>query len=1070
MNNSIKQNTLLSLLAVIAIGCTKPRPYETLQVDSTSPSERPISKSMIDTESEYLYVPSSLNSTRTTSATFPMYMGQAKIVKLQLTENALRVLEVDPESQFQNNPVNNKPVLTVPISHVEYRCAKDRDGKCTHREEEDSSKPWAQRAFIKIKPDELAVQEINFLPIEIANLFSSCHDVAGSTFESFQIDKDAINFGVEKTYKSNIDCAGLSGELSDLTFRVVYKYSLSKLSSIASPNYKKLTYSRKEQSTFGFFETNTLKLDRDNTATEGGAADFINRWNPQRKVVYHLSENFNKPEYAKIKQTTIRAIASINNSLQLAGTNLKIDLQDAPPNMNPGDLRVNSIVMVEEPVNYGILGYGPTAANPRTGEIVHGRTAMYLGVLKTSLKRAYEDFLTERTAKQEQKIKLATSLSASSPLSRAPAHKHSAKTGATAPRDSFKPVRDLNKISARAARLDARPLSLRDMAFIKDDPSIVEQILSMNCFYGVDNLNVTDSLGDEIAKIVDEVGAKPWIELTDAEKDKVIDTLLPFIWGPVLIHEMGHNLGLRHNFSASEDKDNFYTDNEHKQMDVKRKFAYSSVMDYGYRVTNELQMMGKYDIAALRFGYTEQIELDGDNRKGKIVSLEEYRKDPDQEIRQFKYCTDEHVEVNPGCKRFDEGTTLTEIAEHWIRMYEESYLRRNFRNGLVNFSLYDDATQISKLGLIFRSLRTTFERYEDIKKTYGLADDDKLWDDNEFLKDLKTASRLAGRFFIKVLQTPDTLCAVAEATTPNQIVGVVPIQLITTNAMSCFDQENIQLNPAYVVVGEAGKSFQSKKDPNSTNPYMDQIDVRGIWLDKLLALNALTKRLTGISSFDEYTDNYLDLADMHDEVHLALTALLLDEVVAPITIKTISGDLLNTRMPVRFYSPVPRENGHRIPKPLHPGVQKFFKIPDDGVDFQALLARVLKSNLPSQAQSTDEDSLLNSIEANVGLPLGVDPNNYVSTDIGLKRIFVNQKSKIATQMVFNRQVVMDLNSLGAEKLKLIKNDLTAGKSPADDASADEKTAYELGIETIDKFLNGEFQDQSFYEIMLSAFL
>lgn len=1073
-----------SFFTMLAIGCTKPRPYKTLPNNGTSPGKRLIEKSLFDTSAEYLYVPSSLNSTRTTDVTFPMYMGQAKIVRLQLTETALRVLEVDPEAQFQNNPVNNKPVLTVPISHVEFRCARDRDGKCTHQEEEDLSKPWASRSFIKILPDQLAVQEINFLPIEIANLFSSCHDVVSSAFESFEIEKNAINFGVEKTYKSNIACAGLANELSDLTFRVVYKYSLAKLSSVTSPDYKSLIYTQKEKSIFGFFDTNTLSLDRDNSANETGKKDFLNRWNPQRKVVYHLSENFSKPEFKKIKETTIKAIASLNHSLELAGTPLRIDLQEALPNMNPGDLRVNSIVMVEDPVNYGILGYGPTAANPRTGEIVHGRAAMYLGVLKTSLKRAYEDFVNEIITKQIQnkkniqsqekdnksKIKLGQNFLLASEILTAP--EKSSKNRPPGAPGAIAPGLNVKKMVAHAARLNERRLSLRDVALMKEDSSVVEQILSTNCFYSLENFDLANSLNEEIRKIIEEIGVKPWIELTAQEKDRVIDALLPFVWGPVLIHEMGHNLGLRHNFSGSEDKDNFYTDQELEKMGATQNFAenfaYSSIMDYGYRVTNELQVMGKYDVAALRFGYTEKLEL-GD-KSGNLISIDEFRKNPELEIKPYRYCTDEHVDVNPGCKRFDEGTNLSEIAEHWIHMHEESYPRRNFRNGLANFSIYDDAKQISKLNLIFSSLRTMFERYEDIKKTYGLTDEHPIWESNEFLKDLKSASRLAGRFFIKVLQTPDTLCAVAEASDPNTIVAVVPIQQITTNAISCFDKENIQLNPVYVVAGQAGKSFQSKKDPNSTNPYMDQIDVRGIWLDKLLALNALTNRLTGISSFDEFTDNYLDLTDMQAEVQSALSALLLNEVVAPITIETISGDLLNASVPVRFYSHAPRENGHRILKPLHPGVQSLFKIPAEGVDFQVKLAQLLKANLVSPAQLNDENSLLNSIMAFSSLPLGSTPADYASTDIGLTRIFVNQKSKVASQLLLSREIVLALSLLSEEKLNLIKVDIAAGKAPADDASASEKFAYQLGAEVIDMFLKKEFQDRSYYELMLSAFL
>ena len=62
-----------------------------------------------------------------------------------------------------------------------------------------------------------------------------------------------------------------------------------------------------------------------------------------------------------------------------------------------------------------------------------------------------------------------------------------------------------------------------------------------------------------LSKFADD--SKPWEELSDKQKEAVITIILPEIWVPTLIHELGHNLGLRHNFAASEDKENFLTDN-----------------------------------------------------------------------------------------------------------------------------------------------------------------------------------------------------------------------------------------------------------------------------------------------------------------------------------------------------------------------------------------------------------------------------------------------------------------------------------------------------------------------------
>lgn len=1111
-----------------AFGCTKERPYEKVKEDGSSQA-RPIAKSLLSSTEEYLYLPSSLNSTRTTDATFPMYMGEAKIVKLQISEKFINVVEVESDERFGQNPVNEKPVLSIPIEHLDYTCTKDADGKCTNREELDRAKPWAQRNYLRVNGDQLAVQEINFLPIEITNLFYPCYSEVGAAFSNVSVDSEAINISVEKSYKTDLGCGGKISQISDLTFRAVYHYSLVKLSRLISADYTPLAYRRSEETSFGYFDSRTLKLDRDNNTTVGGEKVFLNRWNPNKKVIYYLSENFNKPEHAKIKAATIAGVNNINQSLALAGAPLRIELRDPVPGQNPADLRVNTIVMIEDPVNFGILGYGPTAANPRTGEILHGRTAMYLGVIKTGIERAYSDVVKERLS-QIEKAKASTKVMATpggsgslvthgensaGPMSLAPellkftglrpkidaqayanikraiesanaalsssgspGHTHAGtdtstvsgslkKSGlASQTRPSASQV-NRKKLLAYAERRNERRLTIRDAAILKDDPSIREQILSTHCFFELDNFNVHGSIEDEIVKLVDDLGARPWTALSDNEKDRVIDTLLPFVWIPTLIHEVGHNLGLRHNFAGSEDGANFYTKAELAEMGIQRTFAYSSVMDYGYRSTNELQVMGKYDIAALRFGYAEKVEvIDPDTNVVDIIPLEQFRSKADLTLKPYKYCTDEHVAVNPNCNRFDEGTTLVGMAEHWMTMYEESYARRNFRNGLYDFSLYDDSTQIRRVGLTMSSLRSLFERYEDLKKTFGLSDDSPYWNDIDFLKDMKQATLMAGHFFIKVLETPDTLCAVAEAKSPNTIIGVLELRKFSPFAVSCFDKENVQLNPNFVVVGQAGKSFQSRKDPRSGNPYIDQIDIRGIWIDKLLAAKALVGRLTGIETFDEFAGNFLDIAEMRKPVEEALSALLLDEVVTQVPIYTITGQVLVAELPVRLFDKEEAQNGHKIPKPLHPGVRAYFDIPNNGIHFQAKLLQILRQTLPSQEQLNDEHSFLNAILVNTSLPLGQSPEEFLSTSVGLQRIFVNMKSAVAAAQLIHRDIVMAFDSLGAEKLQKILSDILSGKPAPDDASDAEKLAHMVGAEVVGRYLQGGFQDRRFYELML----
>ncbi|MBF0301255.1 MAG: zinc-dependent metalloprotease, partial [Oligoflexia bacterium] len=111
---------------------------------------------------------------------------------------------------------------------------------------------------------------------------------------------------------------------------------------------------------------------------------------------------------------------------------------------------------------------------------------------------------------------------------------------------------------------------------------------------------------------------KGWDELNEEQKQAVTNIILPIIFSHTLVHEMGHNLGLRHNFRGSFDRANFYTSKEIYSRDdiIKNKYitapAYSSIMDYGHSELNGLGLLGKYDIAALRFAYArEAVKLNG---------------------------------------------------------------------------------------------------------------------------------------------------------------------------------------------------------------------------------------------------------------------------------------------------------------------------------------------------------------------------------------------------------------------------------------------------------------------------
>lgn len=589
-----------------------------------------------------------------------------------------------------------------------------------------------------------------------------------------------------------------------------------------------------------------------------------------------------------------------------------------------------------------------------------------------------------------------------------------------------------------------------------------EFLMHKNCFFTSDMVTPEAGMDEKIDELISKLGLKLWVQLSADEKQEALDVLTPFVWTPVLIHELGHNLGLRHNFAGSEDKANFYSKDELLDMGVTHDVAYSSVMDYSYSTINELPVLGKYDLAALRFGYAEAVEM----KDGSIKSLTDFRTDGG-ELKAFDYCTDEHVALNPNCNRFDEGSNILEITQHNIKAHKDGYSRSNFRNGNRDFSLFDDMSYVSRLNRTLGGMRLVFERYENIKNTFGLADNSPVWEQYDFLKELKAATKLSAEYLTSVITTPDLMCAVAQASNPFQIVALVPLGQLSTNAASCADSENVQLNPQYVIVGYAGKLFQSKKDPRNSNPYIDQIDVRGVWIDKLVALNILTGRKQGILNFDKFRDNFLDITDVAAGIDAVLRAVTTNQVVAPITIHAY-GQELEVNFPVSMYNADEQKNGHRIMDPIS-GIGKYLDLPKGNPSFQKVVIGTLKWNMLSEDQQNDSSSLLNALEV---IPLGlgdtVPTNGFVSTTIGTKSFAAPVTSQIAANSIVSYDLSGLLAIIGTELAEKVLADIEAGKTPADNAREQEKLAHQLGKGILEAYLSGVIQPQKFYAETIKA--
>src|SRR4029079_14860677 len=126
--------------------------------------------------------------------------------------------------------------------------------------------------------------------------------------------------------------------------------------------------------------------------------------------------------------------------------------------------------------------------------------------------------------------------------------------------------------------------------------------------------------------------------------EQMVTELRARIFRGLADHEVGHTMGLRHNFPTATDElhyDDEYcniratADQNTWESDHKlSEYAYASVMDYGARFNSDIHGLGKYDTAAIRFGYGQMIDLIGKsklhawNGLKDAITLDDYTKLP----------------------------------------------------------------------------------------------------------------------------------------------------------------------------------------------------------------------------------------------------------------------------------------------------------------------------------------------------------------------------------------------------------------------------------------------------------
>ena len=384
--------------------------------------------------------------------------------------------------------------------------------------------------------------------------------------------------------------------------------------------------------------------------------------NPKSGVIkWYFSENSTKETV--YRDIVREAIQIYDQAIQrITGGKIQVEL-DEVEEKDLGDLRYNVINLVnteELGGRGGLLGFSPSYVNPDTGQIIGGTANIFLqNVLEDSDEQVRHFIRHEIFQKQPDQVLKGDGYAVNSYI---------------------------------LSQIQEKCLPGQSETDESSKTSFKKFITEHNKRASEDEIQPTEVLEDKdiIFKCSEAIS-----------KDYILSLTL---------HEVGHNFGLSHNFEASVDEKNYWTSIDEirdifpnanlEEYSDKKMPKTSSVMDYLPPLEAlPLTVLGKYDLAALKFVYMNQFEHFDLNTDGslRLVSKElDFPEDPAQQkqisqqfdreiLTAYLHCPDDLARrrgiKNQGenffCQRFDYGSNPLETVNYHFEKVK--YVFRSLR-------------------------------------------------------------------------------------------------------------------------------------------------------------------------------------------------------------------------------------------------------------------------------------------------------------------------------------------------------------------------------------------------------
>lgn len=459
-----------------------------------------------------------------------------------------------------------------------------------------------------------------------------------------------------KAFPENIEVA-IEMPVASGQFRT-FHWSISSLRS--TPGYQP----READERVGYFTTEFRDLGR--YQDEKKNVRYINRWAlekkdpklklspPVRPIIYYIDATVP----VRYRRYVAEGLLYWNKAFEKVGiiNAIEVRQQDASTNsymdLDPEDARYNFIRWLNNDIGTAI---GPSRANPYTGEILDADIVLTDGWIRHFWFQSNE-FIPQQAMEGMSAETLAW-------LDTRPQWDPRVRLAPPEQRDAI--------MAGRAVRgplgMDGRPIMAGDPAIIGDSEAaaLAERIgghgnLCLAARGKAEDMAVM-GMHMEILGLLDDDKKKDG----DKPKEEVekLDGIPEWFVGPMLrdlvAHEVGHTLGLRHNFKSSSE----YTLKEINSPAVKGKPFAGSVMDYipvnvnmgDGEIQGDYAMIdiGAYDYWAIEYGYTFGDTKDILKRCGEpglAYQTDEDTGGPDPLARRYDFTKDPLDYANSRCR------------------------------------------------------------------------------------------------------------------------------------------------------------------------------------------------------------------------------------------------------------------------------------------------------------------------------------------------------------------------------------------------------------------------------------